>query len=68
MQNALKSDEWRRICVPKTFKIETQEADQIIQTFCKIGSHQKLGPFSLIDSNFKTLIKALLNHAECIEI
>ena len=130
MQNALKSNEWRRIWVCKTFKIEIQKGgpnnsdflqnwfppeirsplfnlqkiqdyekitpelcrmhwnlmndeeilylkllklkyrsgDQIIQTFCKIGSHQKLGPFSLIDSNFKTLIKALLNHAECIEI
>ena len=40
MQNALKSDEWQRNLVLKTFKIEMQKegGDQLIQTFCKIGS------------------------------
>ena len=130
MQNALKSNEWRRILVHKTFKIEIQKGgpnnsdflqnwfppeirsplfnlqkfedseknlpgscrmdwnvmndeefgsiellrlkyrkgDQIIQTFCKIGSPQKLGPPSLISRNFKTLRKVLLNHEEDIEM
>ena len=124
MQNALKSNEWQKIYVHKTFKIEIQtggrnnsdflqnsfppeirsslfnlkkfqdseksipescwmhwnlindeefgsvkllkfkyrRGDQIIQTFCKIGSPQKLGPPSLICRNFKTLKKVLLNH------
>ena len=130
MQNALKSNEWRRIWVNKTFKTELQKdgpnnwvilrnwfapeiksslfnlkkfkdsekttlesckthwnlmndkkfgtlkplklkyrrGDQIIQTFCKIGSNQNLVPPSLICRNFKTVRKLLLNHAECIEI
>ena len=130
MQNALKSNEWQRIWVCKTFKIEIQKggpnnsdflenwlhpeirsslfnlwkfqdsekstpelcrmhwnlinynefgsinllklkyrrADQIIQTLCKTGSTEKLGPPSLICRNFKTLRKLLLNYAECIEM
>ena len=130
MQNTLKCNEWRRIWVYKTFKIEIQKGgpnnsdilqnwflpeirsplfnlykfqdsekslphscrmdwnlmndeefgskkllklkyrrgDQIIQTFCKIGSPQKLGPPSLICRNFRTLRKVLLNHAEYIEM
>ena len=130
MQNALKSNEWQRNCVHKTFKIEIQKGgpnnsdfvqnwfppeirsplfnlqkfqdseksfpdswrmdwnlmndgefgsrkllklkyrrgDQIIQTFCKIGSPQKLGPPSLICRNFKTLRKVFLIHAEWTEI
>ena len=130
MQNALKSNEWRRISVHKTFEIEIQNrrtnnwdflqnwfsweirsplfnmkkfqnseksapescriqwhlmndkekwskrllklkckmGNQIIQTFCKIGSPQKFGFLSLICRNFKTITKVLLNHAECIEI
>ena len=68
MQNALKSNEWRRIWVHKTFKIEVEKGVQIIQTFCKIGSPQKLGPPSLICRNFKSLRKVLLDHAEWIEI
>ena len=42
--------------------------DQIIQTFCKIGSPQKLGPPSLICRNFRTLRKAYHIHAEWTEI
>ena len=67
MQNALKANEWWRIWVHKTFKIEIEKGDQIIQTFFKIGSPQKLCPLSLICRNFKTLQKVLLDDAECIE-
>ena len=35
--------------------------DQIIQTFCKIGSSKKLDPHSLICRIFKTLRKVVLN-------
>ena len=42
--------------------------DQVIWTFCIIGSPDKLGSPSLICRNFKTLRKVLLNHVECIEI
>ena len=50
----------------KLLKLKYRRGDQIIQTFCKIGSPQKLGPPSLICRNFKTLQKVLLNHEECI--
>ena len=36
MHKALKSNEWKRISVYKTFEIEIQNGDQIIQTFFKI--------------------------------
>ena len=52
----------------KILKFKYRRADQIIQTFCKIGSPQKLAPASLICRNFKTLKKVLLNQAERIEI
>ena len=52
----------------KFLKLKYRREDQIIQIFCKIGSHQKLGPPSLICRNFMTLRKVPLNHAECIEI
>ena len=52
----------------KLLKSKYRRGDQIIQTFCKIGSPQKLAPPSLICRNFKTLGKVPLNHAECIEI
>ena len=52
----------------KLLKFKYRSGDQIIQTFFKIGSPQKLGPSSLTCRNFKTLRKVLLNHAECIEI
>ena len=130
MQNVLESNEWRRMWVRKTFKIEIQKGgpnnsdflqnwlpqeirsplfnllkfqdsekrtpescrmewnltndnqfgptkllkfkyrrgNQIIQTFCKIGSPQKLGPTSLSCRYFKSLRKVLLNYTKCIEI
>ena len=52
----------------KLLKLKDRRGDQIIQTFMKIGSSQKLGLPSLISKNFKTLRKVLLNRAECIEI
>ena len=50
----------------KLLKSKYRRGHQIIQTFCKIGSPQKLGPPSLICRYFKTLRKVLLNHAECM--
>ena len=52
----------------KLLKFKYRTGDQIIQTFCKIGFPQKLGPPSLIGRNFKTLREVVLDHAECIEI
>ena len=53
----------------KTFlELKYRRGNQIIQTFWKIGSPQKLGPSSLICRNFGTLRKVLLMHAEWIEI
>ena len=52
----------------KLLKFKYRRGNQIIQTFFKIGSNQKLGPPSLISRNFQTIRKVLLNHAECIEI
>ena len=37
MQRAFKCKEWWRIWVLKTFKIEIQRGNQIIQLFCRIG-------------------------------
>ena len=51
----------------KLLKLKYRRGDQIIQTFCKIGSPQKLGPPSLICRNLKTLREVLLNHTKCIE-
>ena len=61
----MKNEEFRST---KLSKMKYRRGDQIIQTFCKIGSPQKLGPPSLMFRNFKTLRKVLLNHGECIEI
>ena len=47
-------------------KLKYRRWDQIIQTFCKIGSPQNLGVPFLISRNFKILRKVLLNHAEYI--
>ena len=44
----------------KLLKLKYRRGDQIIQTFCKIGSPQKLGPPSLICRNFKSLPKKIL--------
>ena len=41
----------------KLLKLKYRRGDQIIQTFCIIGSSQKLGPPSLICRNFKSLTK-----------
>ena len=41
----------------KLLKLKYRRGDQIIQTFCIIGSPQKLGPPSLICRNFKSLTK-----------
>ena len=49
-------------------RLKYRREEQIIQTFCKIGSPQKLGPLSLVSRNFKALRKVLLNHAEYIEL
>ena len=52
----------------KLLKLKYRRGDQIIETFCKIGSPYKLSPPSLICRNFKTLRKVLLNHTKSIEI
>ena len=55
----------------KLLKLKYKRRDQMIQTFWKIVSPQKLDrPPSppLICRNLKTLRKKLLNHAECIQI
>ena len=49
-------------------RLKYKRGDETIQTFCKIGSPQKLGPPSLICTIFRTLQKVLLNHAEYIEM
>ena len=129
MQNALRSNEWERISIYKTLKIEIQKGgtnnsdflrnwfipeitsrlfnlykfqdsvkktpwscrmhwnitnddefgsikhllfkyrwgEQIIQTFFIINSPQKLSLPSFICTNFKTLRKMLLNHADWID-
>ena len=44
----------------KLLKLKYRTGDRIIQTFCKIGSFQKLGPSSLICRNFRSLTKKAL--------
>ena len=68
MQNALKSNAWSRIWLFESFKIETQNEHQIIQTFCRIVFSRKFDDPSLICRNFKSLRPIFLNQAECIEI
>ena len=51
----------------KVLKSNYRRGDQIIETFSKIGSSQKLGPPCLICRNFKSLRKLLLNHDEYSE-
>ena len=58
----------KKLAFIKLLKLKYRKWDQITQTFCKIGSAQKIGPPSLICRNFKTLRKLLKNHAECIQI
>ena len=52
----------------RLLKLKYRRGNQIIQTFCKIGSPQKLGPPSLICRNFRTLRKVFLIHAEWTKI
>ena len=68
MQDALNSNNDDEFGSSKLLKFKWRRVDQIIQTFCKIGSPQKLGPLSLTCRNLKTLRKVLLSYAECIEI
>ena len=49
-------------------RLKYRRWDQLIETFCQIGSPQKLGPTSLISRNLETLREELLNHAKYIEI
>ena len=51
----------------KLLKLKYRRAGQIIQTFCKIGSLQKLGPPFLICTNFRTLTKAFPIYSEWTE-
>ena len=41
----------------KLLKLKYRRVDQVIQTFCRIGSPQKLGAPSLICRNFRSLTK-----------
>ena len=52
----------------KFLKLKYIRGDQIIQSFCKIGSRQKSDPCSLASRNFQTQWKVLLNYEEYIEI
>ena len=52
----------------KLLKLKYRSGDQIIQTFCKIGSPEKLGPSSLICTNLKSLRQVHLHHTKCTEI
>ena len=49
-------------------RLKYWRGDQIIQTFFKIGSPQKLDRPSLICTNLKTLRELPLNHTKDIEI
>ena len=48
----------------KVLKLKYRREDQIIETFCKIGLPQKLGPPSFISRNLRTFRKLLLIHAD----
>ena len=52
----------------KLLKLKYRRGDQLIQTFCKIASPQKLGPPTLICRNLRTYRKVLLIHAQMTEI
>ena len=52
----------------KLLKLKYRTADQIIQTFSRIGSSQKLASPSLICRIFKSLSKIQLYQTEFIEI
>ena len=63
--NAMNDEEFGSI---ELLKFKYRKGDQLIETFCKIGSPQKLAPHSLICRNFRTLRKVFLIHAELTEI
>ena len=69
MQNALKSTEWWRVWVSRTFQIEIRKGgpnnSAVMQNWF---SPKKLGSHSLIWEKSKNLKKVLLIHVECIEI
>ena len=52
----------------KLLKLKYRRRDQIVQTFCKIGSPQKLVPPCLIWGKFRILRKFFLIHVEWTEI
>ena len=62
--NLMNDEEFRSIGL---LRFKYRKGGQIIQTFCKTGSPQKLGPPSLICRKLKTLRKVLLNNTKCIE-
>ena len=68
MQNALKLMNDDKYWSLKLVKLKCSRGDQLIQTFCIIGSSEKLGPSSLISTSFKTLGNVFLNDVESIEI
>ena len=51
----------------KLLKVKHRRGDQIIQTFWKIGSPQRLGLTFLICRNFRSLRKVLLNQSEALK-
>ena len=51
----------------KLLQLKYRRGNQIIQTFFKIGSPQKLDPQSLTWRNLPSLRKVLMNHAEIIQ-
>ena len=68
MQNALKSNEWTKIWVHRTSKIEIPKRGTNNSDILQNWFLQKLGNSSLISINFNTLRKVLLNHEEHIEM
>ena len=68
MQNALKSNEWRRIRVLENFKIEIQKGRSNNSDLLQNWFSPKIRSPSLMCRNFKLLREILLNKAECMEI
>ena len=67
-QKALKSDEWRRIWVLKTFKSEIRKRGTKKFTHsAELIPRKKLDPPYLICENLETPGKVFLSHAEWIE-
>ena len=52
----------------KLLKLKYRMVDQIVQTFSKIGSPQKLGSPTFICTNLETLRIVLLNNAKGTDI